>query len=400
MTVPGVPPEYRIFISYRRDDTAGYARSVYDELATHFGKSRVFIDIDTIQPGDEFTEVVANALNDCDVLLALIGPDWLARRSWLRRTRLADPNDFVRQEIATAIERGIPIIPVLLRGGEMPDHKALPPILRKLPNWQAFELSDQRWSSDMSVLKRRIESCGAIKRRRVPVPDPTPPDSGRRRAVVGVSLVVAAVLALAVALTLADRPDGGLTGQPPAVPNSSPPTSTPAAEGSATPNAPDGDAVFADGFSGAALDPDRWDVRSGTDHFQVQDGQLVLTTRPGDGVDYTTIEPTALPAPFTDVRFSVTIPPYHQAGQGGGALVLNPRGARPQLLTLGPGANGGVLVAPLICARAKCSLSRYEDFEQPDYDRIPDQQPDDVFSVQIRYVDGRLTYLLDGQWSG
>src|SRR5205085_2427446 len=85
------------------------------------------------------------------------------------------------------------------------------------------------------------------------------------------------------------------------------------------------------------------------------------------------------------------------AGRGGGALVLDPRSPQPQLLTMGPGANGSVLVAPLICAHTTCDLSRYEDFEQPDYDRIPAQQPGQVFSVQIEYADGRLTYLLNGQ---
>ena len=67
------PPDLRVFISYRREDTPGYAGRVYDSLAERFGEDRLFMDIDTIRPGSEFTEVITEALAECDVLLALIG---------------------------------------------------------------------------------------------------------------------------------------------------------------------------------------------------------------------------------------------------------------------------------------------------------------------------------------
>src|SRR4051812_23138559 len=110
----GSPPGHRagcrIFICYRRDDTAGYAGRAYDALAAEFGEPNVFMDIDAIDPGTDFAEVIAEALSDCDVLLVLIGPNWLARRGLRGRRRVDTPGDFVRLELAAAMDRDIPIV--------------------------------------------------------------------------------------------------------------------------------------------------------------------------------------------------------------------------------------------------------------------------------------------------
>lgn len=122
-----------IFISYRREDAAGDAGRLYDRLSEHFGRDRVFRDIDTIQPGGRFSRVIDEQLARCNVLIALIGRRWLSEADTEGRPRLEDPDDFVRLEIATALRRDVTVIPALLDKAEMPRSAALPPDLRPLP---------------------------------------------------------------------------------------------------------------------------------------------------------------------------------------------------------------------------------------------------------------------------
>jgi TIR domain len=97
----------RIFISYRRQETAYPAGWLYERVAAHFGREQVFKDVDSIVLGDDFAEVIANAVGSCNVLLALIGDRWLTITDEDGRRRLDDPDDFVRLEIETALERNI-----------------------------------------------------------------------------------------------------------------------------------------------------------------------------------------------------------------------------------------------------------------------------------------------------
>ena len=66
-----------IFISYRRDDSAGYTRAIYDQLAKRFTKERIFMDVDAIEPGLPFDEVINQAVGRCEILLAMIGKHWM-----------------------------------------------------------------------------------------------------------------------------------------------------------------------------------------------------------------------------------------------------------------------------------------------------------------------------------
>ena len=106
----------RIFISYRREDTAYPAAWLFDRLVAHFGEGQVFKDIDTIQPGDDFAEVIGSAIASCDVLLALIGDRWLTATDENEQRRLDRPDDLVRLEIQAALDRNIRVIPVLAGG--------------------------------------------------------------------------------------------------------------------------------------------------------------------------------------------------------------------------------------------------------------------------------------------
>ncbi len=117
----------RIFISYRRDDSEVEAGRIYDRLEAHFRRGSVFMDVDDIPLGIDFREHLDRQIRTCDALLAVIGKRWLTIRDRSKRRRLDAPQDYVRTEIELALERGIPVIPVLLRGVAMPRESDLPP---------------------------------------------------------------------------------------------------------------------------------------------------------------------------------------------------------------------------------------------------------------------------------
>ena len=110
----------KIFISYRRDDSAGHAGRLCDHLVGHFGQQNVFMDVEAIKPGLDFVEVVQEAVGSCDALIAVIGREWLGASDGSGRRRLENPEDLVRLEIATALARNIRVIPVLVRGAREP----------------------------------------------------------------------------------------------------------------------------------------------------------------------------------------------------------------------------------------------------------------------------------------
>lgn len=142
----------KIFLSYRRDDSAGYAGRVAERLSDAFGHINVFRDVDDIKPGVDFTEEIGRAVGNCDVLLALIGPRWLTEADTTGRRRLDHPQDFVRIEISSALERKVRVIPVLVQKAEMPAAELLPAPLKPFALHQAIELSDTRWDYDVSRL--------------------------------------------------------------------------------------------------------------------------------------------------------------------------------------------------------------------------------------------------------
>jgi len=141
-------PMSGIFISYRREDSAGYAGRLYDHLSRHFGRELTFMDIDAIAPGQDFTEVLDRNLSACAALIVVIGKSWLTCRDAQDRRRLDDSQDFVRTEIAAALDRRIPVIPALVGGTAMPRQEDLPQALAMLARRQAIELSDTRFQQD------------------------------------------------------------------------------------------------------------------------------------------------------------------------------------------------------------------------------------------------------------
>jgi hypothetical protein len=148
------PSAGRIFISYRREETAYSAGWLFDRLADHFG-GQVFKDVDSIEPGDDWVDVITRVVGSCDVLLALIGDRWLTITDEDGRPRLDDPDDFVRLEIEAALTRNVRVIPILVAGAKMPRAAELPPSLAKLARRQALVLSPANF--DTSRLLRVLD---------------------------------------------------------------------------------------------------------------------------------------------------------------------------------------------------------------------------------------------------
>lgn len=154
----------KIFISYRREDSGGYAGRLYADLVKSFGKRNVFMDIDTIQGGDDFIKVLEQTLNLCDVLIAVLGKNWLTiKDAKTGARRLDDPEDFVRRELATALKRNIVVVPVLVQGTMMPQKVNLPEDIKSLADRQTVDISDNRWQYDVKKLVSRLERVKPAK---------------------------------------------------------------------------------------------------------------------------------------------------------------------------------------------------------------------------------------------
>jgi hypothetical protein len=142
-----------IFISYRREDTAPYAGRLYDRLKTAFGDDRLFMDIDHIEPGEDFFEIIQARVAESDVLLALIGRSWLSATDADGKRRIDNPEDFVRYELRAALTSPTTrVIPVLVGGAAMPRMQQLPEEIARLSRRNAFEVSDLRFHQDVDRL--------------------------------------------------------------------------------------------------------------------------------------------------------------------------------------------------------------------------------------------------------
>jgi hypothetical protein len=158
-------PVLDVFICYRRGDSAAHAGRLADALTDRFGANSVFMDVDTIEPGVDFMEEIDRAVGHCDVLIALIGPNWLGAADSKGR-RLDNPHDLVRLEIEAALERNIRVIPALVGGAGMPNPEELPDKLAGLARRNAVELSDRRFRTDAQLLFATLDKIAAQK----PVP--------------------------------------------------------------------------------------------------------------------------------------------------------------------------------------------------------------------------------------
>jgi hypothetical protein len=160
----------KIFISYRREDSSAAAGRIYDRLSGRFSSNRIFIDVDKIAPGVDFVTAIEQSIGSCDVLISVVGKRWLTATDEDQKRRLDDTDDFVRLEIATALKRGIRVIPVLVDGASMPRSGDLPDELKSLVRLQALKVSQDRFRSDseplIAAVEQALKQAGAERRRR------------------------------------------------------------------------------------------------------------------------------------------------------------------------------------------------------------------------------------------
>ena len=161
----------RVFVSYRRGDVGGYAGRLTDALIQRLGAKGVFQDVTAIAPGQNFSVAIDHALEDCDAVLAVIGPGWLTASTPEGIPRLQEDTDYVRMEISKALERGVAVVPILVGGAPLPAESDLPQDLRELVKRQAVVLRDESWHQDVSGLIRSLrgEPAAPGRRRRWPI---------------------------------------------------------------------------------------------------------------------------------------------------------------------------------------------------------------------------------------
>ena len=154
----------RIFISYRREDSAWVSGLIHDRLAAYFGSDAVFTDIDTIPLGVNFKKFIDEQVSKCDIFLAVIGEKWLGVTDDAGQPRLQQPGDFVRLEIESALTRNIPVIPLLVGNVAMPPANKLPKSLRELASRNATQIRPKpTFDSDVGRLIRGIEKHVGIQ---------------------------------------------------------------------------------------------------------------------------------------------------------------------------------------------------------------------------------------------
>jgi hypothetical protein len=141
-----------IFINYRRDDAPGVAGRLGDRLAKNFSQREIFMDVDAMKPGLDFVKQLDEQVSKCDVVLAIIGPNWLNAADEKGRRKLELPRDYVRVELASALKREIPVIPLLVNGAAMPLEDDLPDDLKSLANRHALELRHTRFVADSEAI--------------------------------------------------------------------------------------------------------------------------------------------------------------------------------------------------------------------------------------------------------
>jgi uracil-DNA glycosylase len=149
----------RIFINYRRQDSEGYVGRLYDHLLKHFEPENIFMDVASIDPGEDFVQVLDAAVAECDAFLAIIGSQWLTIKDDGGERRLEQWNDFVRIEIESALKQGKLVIPVLVGRTKMPSPTDLPESIAQLARRNAVELSHQRFAYDVENLVVAIKEA-------------------------------------------------------------------------------------------------------------------------------------------------------------------------------------------------------------------------------------------------
>jgi hypothetical protein len=195
-----------VFLSHRRPDGSAYVRRLSQELAEPGGGIEIVPGLESLVPGTDIVEAIEGIVDRADVVLAVIGPDWLTDSDQHGRRRLDLAADTVRIELATALRRPDPVIPVLVGGAIMPQPDELPVDLAALARRTPIELRDSAWAADVARLRETVRPLG-------PAPEDGGDDSRSRlmRAVIAVLVVLVAGLAVAAFLVNGEDDDDGST---------------------------------------------------------------------------------------------------------------------------------------------------------------------------------------------
>ncbi len=216
-----------IFINYRREDSEGYAITLQDRLAKHFGDKQLFMDVDDIEPGLDFMQAIEKSLSSCQVVLVLIGERWLDVMDKQGNRRLENPNDPLRIEIETALKSDARVIPILLHGTPMPASDKLPESLAPLTRRHAIEISSSRRDYDLERLFSTLEKIPGLKPLAKPVEkaQPAPRRSAFKNGLVGAGIVLLLLVTLGLFMDEEDTASPAVesatlqpTIQPPSVP--------------------------------------------------------------------------------------------------------------------------------------------------------------------------------------
>jgi TIR domain len=167
----------QIFLSYRRDDSAGHTGRIFDHLSGRFGSGCVFMDVEGIEAGENFAEAIEASIARCDTVVAVIGKHWAADASG--KKRIEDPDDYVRREIETALRLGVELVPLLVGGAKFPARQELPVSLAELSLRNALEIDDRAFLGGVQRLidvlerttarsgeRRRLEKLGELARKK------------------------------------------------------------------------------------------------------------------------------------------------------------------------------------------------------------------------------------------
>ncbi len=138
----------KVFLSYRRDDTAAAAGRVYDRLSQLLSKANVFFDVNAISGGEDFERKIASEIGRSDVVLIFIGNRWLEPAPATGQSRIWEPGDFVRAEVRAALARPILVLPILVAGARMPARDELPDDIKAMASQNALPLRHDSFDDD------------------------------------------------------------------------------------------------------------------------------------------------------------------------------------------------------------------------------------------------------------
>ena len=233
----------KIFINYRRGDEPGFTQALLGRLEQAFPADRLFIDVDSIPPGEDFVRMLESQVAQCDALLAVIGHGWLNATDERGSRRLDDPNDFVRIEIESALKQGKRVIPVLVHEARMPRPDELPEAIRPLATRNAVRLTHERFRADtqglVKALQQTFEDADALRQTQVAATsahvharlgrlEGTPKWSASRRASVALGALAVIMVAGAVLLWIKNTATPSSTPQTAAIETTPPASASPA----------------------------------------------------------------------------------------------------------------------------------------------------------------------------